>query len=121
MMWYNDCIMTYNYSEDLRGLVVRKVASGMSQVAAAKMFEIHVTTIAKWIKSYRKSGILLPPKRAEYKKRVSDEDLLSYVNKRSDATLAEIAGHFNMGAASIFYRLKKLGITRKKNLRLRRA
>ena len=58
--------MTYNYSEDLRGLVVRKVSSGMSQVAAAKMFEIHVTTIAKWMKSYRKTGSLLPPNRAEY-------------------------------------------------------
>ena len=114
-------IMTYNYSEDLRGLVVRKVASGMSQIAAAKMFEIHVTTIVKWMKSYHKTGSLLPPNRAEYKKRLSDEELLAYVKKLSDATLAELAGHFNYKVPSIFYRLQKLNIARKKNHAVRRA
>ena len=107
--------MTYNYSEDLRGLVVRKVLSGMSNRRASELYEVHRSTISKWVKEYRQDGNLSPNPRRSYKKRVSDEELLAYIDKRSDATLEEIAGHFDYKFQSIWYRLKKLGITRKKN------
>lgn len=107
--------MTHQYSKDLRSLVVRKVLSGMSQKAAAEMFEIGTSTVSDWVRQYKLDGSLEPPARPRYKKRVKDKELLSYIDKRSDATLEEIAGHFNMGITTIFYRLGCLGITRKKN------
>lgn len=114
--------MTYNYSEDLRGLVVRKVLSGMSQQAASKTFEIHRTTISRWLSQYRKDGRLSPlPRRSYRSQKMSDDDLLSYIKKRGDATLEEISGHFNIATTTVMRRFRKLGITRKKNHVIRGA
>ena len=106
--------MTYSYGKDLRSLVVRKVSSWMSQQAAAEMFEIGKSTVSDWMIQYCKYGSLEPHKRHRYKKRVSDDDLLSYIRKLSDATLPEIPSHFNMGITTIFYRSDQLEINRKK-------
>jgi transposase len=113
--------MTYAYGKDLRSLAVRKVLSGMSQQAVADMLEVGKSTISRWIIGYQETGSLQPSKRSDYRKRVSNEELLTYLHKRSDATLAEIAGHFNMGVSTVFFRLRNLGITRKKNHSIRRA
>ena len=80
-------------------------------------FGIGRATLSRWVRLYRENdGDLSPMIRGRYKtQKVSDEELLFYIEQRDDATLEEIAGHFNVSTHLIFYRFKLLGITRKKN------
>lgn len=45
---------------------------------------------------------------------MEDEDLKEYVEEHPSATLEQMGQHFKVRAVSIWHRLKKLGITRKK-------
>lgn len=110
------------YSEDFRHLVVKKFLGGMSRGEVLSFFDIGYDTLTRWVKQYKEAGDLSPKICHRYRsKKVSDDALLAYVKKYSDATLEEIAGHFNVSIGLVFYRLKKLGITRKKNHAIRGA
>jgi transposase len=105
-----------SYSVDFRHSVLNNIKNGMLWSEAVKTFKISSGTIDRWIKLEQKTGLLSDLSRKPYKPRKIDtKKLLLEIEKTPDATLEELASHFNCWPQSIHKRCKKLGITRKKN------
>lgn len=105
------------YSEDLRKRVIESYEEGEEKGTIIKIFKIGISTLNRWIREYRARGNYKPKQRTEYRKRkFSDEELMKYVEENPSATLEEMAKHFKVKIASVWQRLKKLKITRKKKL-----
>ena len=114
--------MSKIYSKDLRECVVQNILDGMSRKEAARIFKIGSDTVTRWLRWHRQKGDLSTPARGRYKsKKLSDSDLILFVESNEDSTLEEISEHFSMSSHAIWYRLKRLNITRKKNHSIRRA
>jgi transposase len=93
---------------------VTNLEQGMKWDEAVKLFRISRATLSKWLKM-AKNGELSDPPRKEYKTRKIDKhELIEWVKRQPEWTLAQYAEHFNCGPQAIANRLKKLGITRKK-------
>jgi len=108
--------MSKAYSKDLRERVIKNYEEGMTKEKLIEIFQIGISTLNRWIRNYRETGNVEARKRNRYRKRkVEDEDLKKYVEAHPSATLEQMAKHFKVRAVSIWQRLKKLGITRKKN------
>jgi len=104
------------YSEDLRKRVIESYEEGEEKGTIIKIFKIGISTLNRWIREYRARGNYKPKQRTEYRKRkFSDEELMKYVEENPSATLEEMAKHFKVKIASVWQRLKKLKITRKKS------
>lgn len=112
--------MSKAYSNDLRERVIKNYEEGMPKEKLVEVFKIGISTLNRWIRNYLKTGSIEARKRNRYRKRkVEDEDLKKYIEANPSATLEQIGKHFKVRAVSIWHRLKKLGITRKKNLSVR--
>ena len=110
------------YSKDFRECVVENVLNGMSHKEAFSIFKVSLQTISNWLRWHRERGDLSTPKRGRYvSKKLSDDELASFIESNNDNSLDEVAEHFNMSRTAIWHRLKVLNITRKKNHTLRRA
>ena len=110
------------YGVDFRDCVIRNIESGMSWRDAAKTFNISTGSISKWLNNLSRTGNVTDVARKEYKpKKINSEMLLEELNKAPDATLQELSTHFSCSENSIWKRLKKLGITRKKKQRSTRS
>ena len=111
------------YDVKLRKSVIRFIQNGGSKVEAQKIFKIGHDTIYRWLRLQKeKRGNLSAKKRTVFRaKKFTDESLQALVAKKPDATLDEIATALGVRIVSVFYRLKKLGITRKKNRSVHRA
>ena len=114
--------MSKIYSKDFRECVVQNILGGMPHQEAVRIFKIGSDTLTRWLRKHRQTGDLSTPLRGRYSsKRLCDSDLISFVESNSDRTLEEISEHFEMSSTAIWYRLKRLNITRKKNHALRGA
>ena len=104
------------YSEDLRKKVANFVKTKGSQQEASEAFGISRTTIYRWFNLEKESGSLKRRKRTKHRsRRFTDAALKKYVSENPSATLKQMAKHFKVTVTPIFYRLKLLNITRKKN------
>ena len=104
------------YSSDFRLCVVRNINEGMDWSDAEKVFGVCRGTIGNWLRLYRQKGTVGDAPRKEYKPRkISSQQLIKRVEEVPDATLEELAEHFNCCHQAIDKRLRKLGITRKRN------
>ena len=116
------CIMSKIYSKDFRECVVQNILDGMSRQEALNIFKIGSDTLTRWLRWHRQKGDLSTPPRSRYKfRKLSDDELIFFVESHSDSTLAEISAHFGVSINAIFKRLKLLNITRKKNHAIRRT
>ena len=111
--------MFMNYSIDLRKRVLDFIANGGSKAAAERTFGISRRTIYNWLEaedpfSYEKPGPKGP-------RSIDYEALRQHVADFPNHTLAERAKHFAASEHGIFYALKKLNITRKKDAHLQRT
>ena len=114
--------MSKIYSKDLRECVVQNILDGMSRKEASRIFKIGSNTVTRWLNWYRQRGDLSTPIRGRYKvRKLSDKELVSFVESNVDSTLEEIAINFDVTRNAIWKRLKILNITRKKNHTIRRA
>lgn len=100
------------YSIDFRKRVVDFVNAGGSKAEASRRFSVSRTIIYEWLNdsdpfTYEKPGPRGP-------RSLNVDELKKHVNDFPDQTLSERACHFNVSPFCIWYRLKKLGITRKK-------
>lgn len=110
-----------SYSVDFRHAVIENIESGKSWEEVIEIFSISRYTLGKWLKKHRSGVGLEDPARKPYKVRKIDIDLLQQaLDRNEDATLEELAREFNCWPPAIYRRLKKLGITRKKNHTVRR-
>ena len=114
--------MSKIYSKDLRECVVQNILDGMSRKEAARIFKIGSNTVTRWLRWHRDRGDLSTPIRGRYKvRKLSDEELIHFLESNIDSTLEEIAAHFDVTRNAVWKRLKILNITRKKNHTIRRA
>ncbi len=102
------------HSIDLRRRVLAYVEGGGSKAEAARLFQISRPRIYEWLKrkdnlSPQKSG----PKGGH---KIDSEHLQAQVRLRPDATLHELAAQHHVHYSTISYALKRLEVTRKKNL-----
>jgi transposase len=80
------------YSEDLRWRVVRAVEGEMSRLEAARVFEVSLPTIKRWVKQRRERGDLAPkpiPGPPAIKRDALLEALPARLAEQTDATLEE--------------------------------
>ena len=114
--------MSKIYSKDFRECVVQNILDGMPRQEALNIFKIGSDTLTRWLRWHRQTGDLSTASRGRYKfRKISDDELSSFVENHSDSTLEEISSHFNVSTTAIFKRLKLLDITRKKNHAIRGA
>lgn len=104
------------YSEDLRQRVVDAVRNkGINKAEVARMFKVSRWCVVHWLRlddlTPKKTG----PKKAS---KLDATELLQSVEASPDATLRERAKDLNVTPQAVFYALKRLKITRKKNDRL---
>lgn len=96
------------------------VKRGERREDIAKFFGISLKTLSNWVRMEREHGDVQINKRASYK---CSEDLrnslLQAVSDHPDFTLDEFSEHISKHRTTVFYHLKELGITRKKNHALR--
>lgn len=110
-----------SYSVDFRRAVIENIESGKSWEEVIEIFSISRHTLSKWLQKHRSGEGLEDSPRRAYKVRKIDAALLQQALERNeDATLEELAREFNCWPPAISRRLKKLGITRKKNHAIRR-
>ena len=109
------------YSLDFRKCVLANLESGKSWEEVVTIFKISRDTLSRWRQLNKEKGTLEDNPRAPYKVRKIDTKALMFaLEKTPDATLKELANEFNCWPHAIHRRLKKLGITRKKNNPLHR-
>lgn len=109
---------TSPYSLDLRDRVIKFIKAGNTQVLASKVFELNISTVNKWYTRYRKEGNFAPRNRPGAKSKVDQEVLVSYINANPDATLQELSKKIGVSICGVYYWLRKLGFSYKKNLLL---
>lgn len=100
-------------SSDLRKRVIDFVKAGGPKAAAARRFGVGVASVHRWCKApdplaYSKPG----PKKGW---RLDRAALAQHIADRPDATYAERARHFGVSRGAIWWGIKQLRVTRKKN------
>jgi transposase len=101
---------------------------GLSQRQAAKIFDISQSTLSRWKRQQRETGTLeSKPTGGDYRSLIDTPGrrvrIRQIVEQRPDATYEEIREKYNTRAkqkvsrSCIVRAVKKMGITRKKNLR----
>ena len=117
--------MPASYSYDLRTKVINAIDDGMGKTQASRLFQISRNTIELWLKKREKTGDY----RAEvgyqqgYKSKISDlEKFREFAKANGNLTQKEMAEKWSgqVSDRTIGKALKKIGYTRKKNLRLSR-
>jgi len=105
---------TSPYSLDLRDRVIKFIKAGNTQVLAAKVFALNLSTVNKWYSRYRKEGNYGPRKRLGAKSKVDQERLIKYIKAKPDATLKELSKEIGVSIWGVYYWLRKLGYSYKK-------
>ena len=86
------------------------------------MFDIGLSTVKRWAKLKKETGSLKPIKPSFIRKRkVSYEILLMFVQKNPSKTLLEIGKEFKLSDVGVLKILRKLNITYKKKVFIRRT
>jgi transposase len=107
-------------SYDLRIQTVNYIRSGGSKTEASRLFGVTRRTIYNWlgmegdVRQKKKPG----PKGS---RKVDEASLKQAVASRDDARLSELARHFGVHPSTVSRMLKRLKVTRKKNVALRRS
>jgi len=109
------------YSQDMRVAALECVERGESRQDIIKFFGISLKTLSNWVQLHRNNQDLKPNKRGCYSESNNLDNLLSQmVLDNPDFTLDEFSELIPQHRTTIFYHLKKMGITRKKNHAIRR-
>ncbi|MDJ0555198.1 MAG: IS630 transposase-related protein [Microcoleaceae cyanobacterium MO_207.B10] len=111
------------YSYDLRRKTVEAINRGHKKVNVSRLFKISRNTLDIWLKREKETGDFqtLTNKQGRHSKIEYEEKFKSFVKENQDKTqtkMAELSGN-NITQQNISYTCQKLGITRKKNLRIR--
>src|SRR5690349_11339897 len=109
------------YSVDLRRRVVEAVEAGMSRPEAARVFQVSVATIKRYLKRRRETGSLAPGRSPGRPPEIGPDAYAALVAARPDDTLAQHAATWRaeQGAAvslwAVDRALGRARITRKKS------
>jgi len=103
------------YSVDLRKKTIDFIMEGHTVQEAHEIFKVGTTTIKEWKKLLNEQGTLEKRQLERKHKKVCPAKLKAYMNENPDSYLRETAKEFNCTEQAIFYALKRMKITRKKN------
>ncbi len=111
------------YSYDLRKKVVEAIDGGMGKTQASKIFKISRNTINLWLHKREETGDYRAPVGYQrgYGAKITDlDDFKEFARKHGSQTQKEMAQAWTgeISDKTIGKALKKIGFTRKKNLRL---
>ena len=117
--------MPASYSYDLRTKVINAIDGGMRKTQASRIFQISRNTIETWWKKRKETGDYQPKvgyKQGYNPKKADLEEFRRFVQINGSKTQAEMAEAWpeEISERTIGKALKKIGYTRKKNLRLSR-
>ena len=113
-----------SYSEDLRQKIVVAVERGMSKSEAARLFDVSLSSVKRYIRMASSGGSLAPKKRPGRTPKVDErtEKLLNEdMNERPAATIAgrvrflEVITGKRLSYSTLWRTLKRLGWSRKKD------
>ena len=113
--------MASPYSYDLRAKVIKAVKSGEKKVNICRMFAISRNTLHLWLKRETKTGDFQASVKYQKGKKPKIEDLQRFQefvlqhNNKTQQRIAQLWGE-NLTQQNVSSTMKKLGITRKKNL-----
>ncbi len=102
-----------SHSMDLRRRVVAYVRGGGSKAEAARRFGVHHGCVFDWITRDRLEAKKPGPRKAH---KLDMEALQQAVECQPEVMGKELAVHFGVRPSTICYALKRLNISRKKNL-----
>jgi transposase len=103
------------YSIDFRERALAYIDEGHTYKELYEAFKIYPSTIATWRKLRSETGSLNTQYRATRSRKIDKEQLLRAIEEKPDAYLSELAKPFGCTEQAVFYALKKLDITVKKN------
>ena len=104
------------YSTDLRKRVVTFVNEGGSKAGASRRFEVSLWCVNDWCKR----DDLSPKPHPLRHRKIDKEALRRHVQEYPDALLRERAQHFGVHINAIWYSMRKMKLTHKKNDALHR-
>jgi len=108
------------YSMDFRKRAIDYMDEGHTGKELYEAFKIWPSSVSRWRKLFEKTGSLKPDYRETRKRKIDLNELERALERRPDATLSELARLFDCTKQAIHVALKRLKITRKKNLYLLR-
>ena len=114
--------MAIAYSKDLRQRALNLISSGMTITVVSRLLTISRPTLYKWKKQLETTGSMMPkksvppPQPSKIKDWQKFQTFIDNNGDKSQKELAELWG--GVSHDTISRGLKKLGYTRKKNLRL---
>jgi transposase len=103
------------YSIDFRRVAIEYWQSGHSKEELYAAFKIYPARVYEWIRHEKKTGSLKPSYPDTRRRKIDLEELKRTVERKPDAYLSELAKQFDCTEQAIFYALKKIDITIKKN------
>ena len=113
------------YSYDLRTKVIEALALGMGKTQVSQIFNISRNTINLWLKKREETGSYQAKEGDQrgYDSKITDlDEFRQFAQKHGSLTQKEMAEAWkeDISDRTIGKALKKIGYTRKKNLRLSR-
>lgn len=110
------------YSYDLRTRILEEVDRGEKLLTISKTFKVNIKTIYKWRKQRKETGSIKPQEKWQKGHSHKIQDLKAFrkfVEENPGRTLVEMAEAFGgVQRMTIQRALKKIGFTRKKDLRI---
>ena len=103
------------YDAKYREQVMKYIAKGHTMQEAHEVFEVGITTIKGWKRLQKETGTLEKRPLNRRHKKIDPVMLEAYIKENPDRYLKEIAEVFNCTDMAIYYALKRLKISRKKN------
>jgi len=104
-----------SYDKKYREKVLEYIDRGHTLKEAHEVFEVGTTTIKEWKRLKKETGKLENRPLNRKHRKICPDLLKAYISENPDSYLREIAEVFNCTDAAVFYALKRLKITRKKN------
>ena len=96
MLVFNKKMTRSPYSLDLRERVIKFIKSGNTQVLAARVFALNLSTVTRWYLRYQKEGNCLPRKRLGVGSKIDQKALIIYITSNPDAALKDSSKKFGL-------------------------
>jgi len=103
------------YSIDFRRAALEYMEKGHSKEELKEAFGIYPSRINEWKQLQKETGSLEPQYKETRKSKIDMEELAAAVERKPDATLAELAMEFGCTESGIYYALKRAKLPLKKN------
>lgn len=107
-----------SYSSDMRGRALKLISTGKKISEVSEVFGVHRQTLHRWVRESRKGKSHAGRPGPRHNRLVCEKALKQAIKVRDDARLIELAGHFGVHPSTISKALKRMGVTRKKNVAL---